>query len=223
VGPPTELPHLRAERIEFSSRGDRVPGRLWMPKRSDGGLALVLLGHRAGSSCVAPEIVSVAAGLADRGAAVAAVDLPLHGARGDAKLAGPLARALGGEASDAPPALVEEFARQAVIDLERALDALVPLPEIDAERVGFVGFGLGARLGAAFSSLDPRVRVVALAFDAKARSAQGLDPQPYLPVIAPRPVLLLDEPDSADARGASAPAPTEIARFLAAHLSLRSA
>jgi dienelactone hydrolase len=165
----------------------------------------------------------VAAGLADRGAAVAAVDLPLHGARGDAKLAGPLGRALEGESSAVPAALVEEFARQAVVDLERALDALVPLPEIDAERVGFVGFGLGARLGAAFSSLDPRVRVVALAFDAKARSAPGLDPQTCVPAIAPRPVLLLDDPAGSDAFGSAAPAPTEIARFLASHLSLRSA
>jgi len=227
AGPPAELPDLRAERIEFSSRGDRVTGRLWIPKRTDGGLALVLLQHRAASSAGDAETVSAAAQLAPRGAAVAAIDLPLHGARGDAKLGTRLLRALAGEHDAAPAALVEEFARQAVVDLERALDALIPLPEIDAERVGFVGFGLGAQLGAAFCGLDPRVRAVALAFEADgSRAVPGLaPPEEHGPRIAPRPLLELREPGSA-ARPDASPDPGTLAailRFLVPNLGLRAA
>lgn len=191
AGPPTQLPGLRAERIEFSSRGDRATGRLWLPRRGKGELALVLLQHRAGASAACPEIEAVAGRLAERGAAVAAVDLPLHGGRGDAKLGDRLARALSGEPDAAPDTLVEEFARQAVVDLERALDACASLPELDMERVAYVGFGLGARLGAAFCSLDARVRAVALAFPGAGGAAAGLDPAAYVARIAPRPLLLV--------------------------------
>jgi dienelactone hydrolase len=225
AGPPLELPDLRAERIEFSSRGDRVTGRLWIPRRNDGGQALILLQHRAAASASDPEIVAVAARLAERGAVVAAVDLPLHGARADAKLGARLARALAGERGAAPEALLEEFARQAVVDLERALDALTPLPEIDAERVGFVGFGLGAQLGAAFCSLDLRVRAVALVFEAAGRTAPGFAAQECVPGIAPRPLLELREPEG-PARGAASPDPGILSatlQFLVSHLGLRAA
>lgn len=214
AGPPAELPDLRAERIEYSSRGDRVTGRLWIPRRRDGGLALVLLQHRAASSAGDAETVAAAALLAQRGAVVAAIDLPLHGARGDAKLGTRLLRALAGERDAVPAALVEEFARQAVVDLERALDALTPLPEVDAERVGFVGFGLGAELGAAFCGLDPRVRAVALALGPAGRAAHGLALQPgHRAPIEPRPLLQLREPEGA-ARPGGGPDPETLAAIL---------
>jgi dienelactone hydrolase len=220
AGPPSELPDLRAERIEFSSRGDRVSGRLWIPRRSDGGLALVLLAHRAASSATDAGSVALAAGLADRGAVVAAIDLPLHGARADAKLGALLTRALAGDCGVAATTLREEFARQAIVDLERALDALTPLPELDAERIGFVGFGLGAQLGAAFCSLDLRVRAVALAFEAADPVAPGFDPQQYVAGIAPRPLLQRREPGSAAIPTAGTCSAIE--QFLMSHLGLRA-
>ena len=191
VGPPLEHPGLRSERIEYSSRGDRVSGRLWQPGRRNGELPLVLLQHRAGEGASSAEIESAAAGLAERGAAVAAIDFPLHGARGDPKLGARLARALSGERDAAPGDLVEEFARQAVVDLERALDACASIPELDLDRVAYVGFGLGARLGAAFCSLDPRVGAAALAFPGPSDGAPALDPRAFVARIAPRPLLLV--------------------------------
>lgn len=194
VGPPSQAPDLRAERIEFSSRGDRATGRLWLPRKPEGEVALVLVQH-GGGSAEGAEVEAVAAALAARGAAVAAIDLPLHGARGDAKLGERLARALSGAVGAAPPALVAEFARQSIIDLERALDALGPLPEIDGERIGYVGFGLGARLGAAFASLDGRVQAAVLALPGDAAAAPELDARQYVAGISPRPLLIAHTDD----------------------------
>ena len=205
AGPPAEVPGLRAERIEFSSRGDRATGRLWLPRRGDGERPLVVLSHRAGESSASPEIEAVAGRLAARGAAVAAIDLPLHGGRGDAKLGARLARALSGDREAAPEALVEEFARQSVIDLERALDACASIAELDMERVACVGFGLGARLSTVFGGLDPRVHAVALVFPGGA-VAGGLDALAHVGRIAPRPLLLVHagRGDPAAARAARA-------------------
>jgi dienelactone hydrolase len=166
---------------------------MWQPARRNGELPIVLLQHRAGESAASAEIESAAAHLAERGSAVAAVDFPLHGGRGNAKLGVRLARALSGESDAAPADLVEEFARQAVVDLERALDACASIPELDMERVAYVGFGLGALLGAAFCSLDPRVRAAALAFPGAGAGdgAPALDARAYVARIAPRPLLLV--------------------------------
>ena len=150
VAPPLQHPGLRSERIEYASRGDRVSGRMWQPAQRKGERPIVLLQHRAGESSACAEIESVAAHLAARGAAVVAVDFPLHGARGDAKL--------------------------------------------------------GARLGAAFCSLDPRVRAAALAFPGAGDGAAALDARTYVARIAPRPLLLVHagSGDPAAARGARA-------------------
>jgi dienelactone hydrolase len=191
VGPPLQSPSLRVERIEFSSRGDRACGRLWLPRRADGELPVVLLGHDADGCAASAELEAVAAQLALRGAAVAALDLPLHGARGDGKLGARLARALAGGRDPAPAALVEEFARQAVVDLERALDALGTLPELDAGRVGYAGFGVGAQLGAAFCGLDARVCGAALCLSGGSAPAGELDARGLIARIAPRPLLLV--------------------------------
>src|SRR4029453_19647488 len=104
VAPPLQRPGLRSERIEYSSRGDRVSGRMWQPARRNGELPIVLLQHRAGESAASAEIESAAAHLAERGSAVAAVDFPLHGGGGNAKLGGRVARARSGESDAAPPA-----------------------------------------------------------------------------------------------------------------------
>ena len=204
VGPPTQAPELRAERVEFSSRGDRASGRLWLPRRPEGEVPLVLVQHGSGASADGAESEAVAAALAQRGAAVASIDWPLHGARGDAKLGERLARALSGAVGAAPPPLVAEFARQAIVDLERALDALGALPEVDGERIGYVGFGLGARLGAAFASLDDRVQAAALALPGDAAGASELDARHYVANITPRPLLVAHVEDGSAARAGRA-------------------
>ena len=90
-----------------------------------------------------------------------------------------------------------EVARQAVADLQRAIDALAGIPEVDCKRVAFAGFSLGAMIGGVFCALDPRPRAAALALAAGGIGPVEVDPCSYVGAIAPRPVLLIGAEDDA--------------------------
>jgi len=180
-------PELRIQELEFSSRGDRVTGRAILPE-GGGPYPLVLVQHALGDSA-AGVLEAIGTGWVESAAAVAAIDFPLHGARADQKLLRLLCD--GRDPDPRRAALALEVARQAVIDLERALDALAATTWIDAERIAYVGFGLGARLGSAFCALDPRVAAAVLAPDVEGAVPALPDPARYLRRIAPRPLLLV--------------------------------
>jgi dienelactone hydrolase len=180
-------PELRNQELEFSSRGDRVTGRAILPENG-GPHPLVLVQHALGGSA-AGVLEAIGTGWVESGAAVAAIDFPLHGARADRKLLRLLCD--GRDRNPRRAALALELAQQAVIDLERALDALAATAWIDQERIGYVGFGLGARLGSAFCALDPRPAAAALAPDGEDAVPALPDLAGYLGRIAPRPVLLV--------------------------------
>jgi fermentation-respiration switch protein FrsA (DUF1100 family) len=185
VAPPERSPGIRAERFEYASRGDRVAGRVWRP-RGGGDHPLVLLQHPD-----AQRTEEIAGAWVRLGAAVAAVELPLHGRRADHKLAARLAPNLSRTGSPDGDALAIEVARQAVIDLERALDALISIDGIDPDRIAYAGFRLGALVGATFCALDPRPRAAAIALTGAGLSVPGIDPAAYLARLAPRPLLLV--------------------------------
>ncbi len=187
-------------RFEFSSRGDRVPGRLLVPTTDKAGPhPLILLQPGAGADKDV-AVLDLAAPWVRAGAAVASIDLPLHGERSSAKFSERLLqilRSLYGGAEDDEldsrnRALLLEFSRQAVWDLGRCLDALSSLPEIDAERTAYAGFSLGGALGALFCGLDQRPRVVALALSGGGTGPPEIDPCNHVGQIAPRPLLLID-------------------------------
>jgi dienelactone hydrolase len=172
------LAGIRLVSFRFSSRGDRVPGRLRLPMKDAAPYPLVLLEHGAGGAKDASYLDTTAAPWVRAGAAVASIDLPLHGERRSAKLSELLLGALREPASrDALRSnLLVDFARQAVIDLRRCLDALLPLPEIDAQRVVFAGFSLGAIVGATFCAFDHRPRAAALALAGGGNGPAAADP-----------------------------------------------
>jgi dienelactone hydrolase len=215
---PASHPQLRARAFELSSRGARVPGRLLLPPEGSGPFPLVLLQHGAGGSKQAPYIEATAGPWATRGLAVASIDFPLHGERADAKLSAQLARGWsgGGGADPRRRALMREVAEQAVLDLRRTLDALLTLPEIDAERVAYAGFSLGALLGAVFCAVDPRPRAAALALGGAGLgppdTEAAIDPADWIGRIAPRPVLLVNATRDAIVPRAAAEALFEAAR-----------
>jgi dienelactone hydrolase len=207
TAPPEGYPELRTERIEYSSRGDRVRGRLLLPPGGGHAHPLVLLQHGAGGSAESPYLETTGGPWARRGLAVASIDFPLHGARADQKLAERLAPLMDATRSgEAPDALLVEFARQAVIDLERALDALAAFDEVDEERMAFAGFSLGAMLGAAFCALDPRPRAAVFALGGGGLGCRALDPASYVGRIAPRPVLFINASSDASVPRAAAEA-----------------
>jgi dienelactone hydrolase len=230
--PPPGHRDLRALAFEFSSRGDRVPGRLLLPPAGDGPFPLVLLQHGARGAKDVDYMDAVAGPWARNGLAVASIDLPLHGERGSTKAAGELLAGLGLEGEPGPEArqLVVEFHRQAVIDLRRALDALERVPEVDTGRAAYAGLSLGSIVGAAFLGCDPRPRAAALALAGGGFGGSRIDPAGHVGRFAPRPLLFVnatrDEtvPRTAtEALYAAAGEPKEILWFDAGHRTLPGA
>jgi dienelactone hydrolase len=227
---PADLPDLRQQRFELSSRGDRVPGRLLLPPAGEGPYPLVLLQHGLGGSKEAPYLTAAAGPWVRAGAAVASIDFPLHGERASAKLPAQLLRGLaGGAAPNASArALPLALVRQAVTDLERTLDALAEHPLLDPHRIAYAGFSMGAMLGALFCGADPRPRAAALALAGGGFGPAETDPARFIGRFAPRPLLFVnaerDEviPRSAtEALYAAAGEPKQILWFDTNHAGLR--
>jgi dienelactone hydrolase len=214
----------RGLRFEFSSRGDRVPGRVILPPEGGARPPLILLQHGAGGSKESEYLDVAAAPWVARGAALATIDFPLHGERANPKLARFLAS---GARAPGDDALRVEFARQAVGDLRRALDALEALDVLDAARVAYAGFSLGALVGALFCALDPRPRAAALALGGGGFGPPAIDPARFVVRIAPRPVLFVNARDDetvpravAEALHAAAGEPKQVAWFDGGHRTL---
>jgi len=191
---PKDYPDLRAFLFEFSSRGDRVSGRLLLPPDGNGPFPLVLLQHGVGGSKDAPYLDATAGPWGRGGAAVASIDFPLHGERASAKLSELLLRGLASHSggNQGTAILVREFFHQAVVDLQRALDALEQLPEIDGKRTTYAGFSLGTIVGAAFCGLDPRPQAAAFAIGGGGMGPPEMDPARTVGRFAPRPSLFIN-------------------------------
>lgn len=134
------------------------------------------------------------------GAAVASIDLPLHGERRSTKLTNRLLSTLHAEIAASNGGALDvrsrqlwiEFARQAIADLKHGLDAMTSLAEIDGERIAYASFSIGSMLGALFCALDPRPRAAALALGGGGFGPAEIDPARYVAGIAPRPLLMVN-------------------------------
>jgi dienelactone hydrolase len=192
---PVHAPSLRARRFEYSSRGDRVPGLLLLPATGAGPFPLVLLQHGAGGSKHSEYLDAARLPWVQRGVAVASIDFPLHGERASAKLSEQLLGVSAASVRAAHPdtlALWSEFSRQSVNDLGRALDALATVPELDAARVAYAGFSLGAIVGAVYCPTDARLCAAALALGGAGVGAPDFDPAARIADFAPRPLLFVN-------------------------------
>jgi dienelactone hydrolase len=185
---------------------------------------VILLQHGAGGSKSSEYLAVAAAPWVAGGAAVACIDFPLHGERANAKLARFLDPGAPAHRDDA---LRIGFARQAVSDLRRALDALERIDELDAARVAYAGFSLGALVGAVFCALDPRPRAAALALGGGGFGPPETDPARFVARIAPRPVLFVNARGDqtvpravAETLHAAAGEPKEVAWFEGGHTTL---
>jgi dienelactone hydrolase len=79
-------------------------------------------------------------------------------------------------------------------DYSRALDYLSTRKDVDAERLGYVGFSWGAITGITFAAHDERVRALTSVVGGGLLSLLGkdLDPVHNVGRIAPRPLLFLN-------------------------------
>ncbi|MEM1606528.1 MAG: alpha/beta fold hydrolase [Candidatus Bathyarchaeia archaeon] len=137
-------------KVYFDSiNGERVPALLSLPK-SDGKVPCVIFLHGYGGS--KEDILQVAGLVAREGYALIAIDAAYHGER----------KVPGKELYS--PNITESMRGiiQTIIDLRRAVDYLETRPEIDAERIGYVGGSMGGILGAIFIGVEPRIKAAAL-------------------------------------------------------------
>lgn len=193
---------LQIERFSFASTNEqRVPAVLYRPA-NDERLPVLLVGHGAGGGKDEDWMVALLTWMAALGAGVIAIDAPLHGERQ-------------GQFEDLRALLQQpyrglRFVVQAAVDTMRAIDWAATRPDLDTTRLAYLGMSMGSILGVPFVAMDERVRAAcfalggagimhvlsgmaapALRIDA-ARVAEAVDPMHYAPLIAPRPVLMVN-------------------------------
>lgn len=202
--PPIIRDGLISQRVVFTStHGQRVPAHLVMPADAGAALPVVIVGHGAGGGKDEPRMQALLGAWARHGFACITADAPLHGERG-------------GPVIDNPRQLFErpfsglDFVVQYVVDLMRAVDYLETRTDVDTSRLGYAGFSLSTVLGVQFVALEQRVKAASFALggagflhflsgmipaerrDEYELVAALMDPMHYAPLIAPRPVIMLN-------------------------------
>jgi dienelactone hydrolase len=133
--------------VSYVSRGRTVRAFLVLPP-GRGPFPAVVYAHGSGEDRLA--FVGVAAWLVARGAVAITVDQPSP------------------QGPDPQPDALTALRRQrdraarSVVDFRRAIDVLVTLPQVDDERIGFVGFSAGARIGAVLAGVERRIKAFVL-------------------------------------------------------------
>jgi dienelactone hydrolase len=132
--------------ISFSSPdGGLVTGMMWDPVTRSGPRPGMILMHGLPGS--ASAMAGLAQNYARHGAVVIAIDAPF------ARRAGPALRF-----NDQDRA--EQI--QVIKDLQRAVDVLRSRPNLDDDRIAYVGFSWGGATGALFVGIERRLKAVAL-------------------------------------------------------------
>ncbi|MEW5946189.1 MAG: alpha/beta hydrolase [bacterium] len=127
---------------------------------------------------------------------------------------------------------------QTVVDLRRAVDYLKGRGDLDAGRLGYIGYSLGSFEGTVFASLDKRVKAVALVvcgsfentfaplkmMPGYRETALIMDGRGYIGRISPRPLLMVNgeddvliPPESAKALFEAAGEPKKLVMLPAGH------
>lgn len=137
---------IAVHRISFASpKGGRATGLLFVPADSLRGVAQQLAGlvlmHGAPGS--AERMRKFALPLARHGAVVIAVDAPFARRNPDDPL------------SITPRDSVDQV--QLMVDLQRAVDALLARPDVDPSRIGYVGVSYGGAMGTQLAGIERRI------------------------------------------------------------------
>jgi len=142
VQPIGTAPGVAIHALSFRSpRGtDRATGLLLVPEGAGPFAGIVLMHGLPGN---AEQMTDYGALLARHGAVVVALDAPF------ARRGGEVLRFTEADS-------VEQL--QLMTDLQRAVDLLVARPDVDADRLGYVGFSYGGAMGALFVGIERRLR-----------------------------------------------------------------
>jgi dienelactone hydrolase len=130
--------------VSFAGSAERVPAYLLAPPGKGPYPAVIYLHGSQGDRL---EMVSPASWLAGRRAVALTVESPYSPNRAIRLGAG-------------VEGLRKERDRtvQGIVELRRAVDLLQSLPQVDDDRIGFVGYSAGARSGAILAGVEPRIR-----------------------------------------------------------------
>jgi dienelactone hydrolase len=177
---------LHVERFEITSANDqRVPGLLFRPATDAQPGPTILVAHPATLDKASEYITGPAQQWARAGATCITIDQAGHGERASG------------------PVSIEEFRRfplrqarqsvQTAIDWMRVVDYLETRDDVDSRRLGFVGFSMGGRRGAAFVGLDQRVSAAVFCIsgaatgtptnDAEQQAKHIADPLTFAPMM----------------------------------------
>ena len=139
---------VKVRDVSFAGPSERVPAYLITPPGKGPYPAVIYL-HGAGGDRL--EMVYRATWLAGRRAVALTVESPYSPNRGVDL--GPGIAGLRKERNRTVMGIVE---------LRRAVDLLQSLPQVDDDRIGFVGYSAGARSGAILAGVEPRIRAFVL-------------------------------------------------------------
>lgn len=132
--------------ITFDSPGGgQVTGLLFDPVNRTGPRPAIVLMH--GAPGTARQMAGQGQGLAEHGAVVIAIDAPF------ARRGGPW---LGFGSDDR----LEQI--QLIKDLQRAVDVLRARPDVDRDRIAYVGISYGGAMGALFAGIERRLKAAVL-------------------------------------------------------------
>ena len=136
-------------------QGQPIPGILWQPATQSGPRPLILMGHGGSGHKRNERMLMLGKMFAlQYGWSAAAIDGPVHGARG-------------GVTDASQPSYRQMWQRdnpvqRMIDDWKATLDELSGLEEIDTNRIGYWGVSMGTMFGLPFVASDERVRVAVL-------------------------------------------------------------
>jgi uncharacterized protein len=136
--------------VSYSTPSGRVNAYLAVPPGKERRPGAVVL-HGAGGD--RGQLLLNALWLAGRGAVTLAVTAPSSAAPAE------------GSQGLTPSAQLErqrDFAVRDVVAIRRGLDLLAERPDVDEERLGFLGWSAGARTGAVLAGVEPRLDALVL-------------------------------------------------------------
>ena len=190
-----------AKLFEFENQGEFVYGRLLLPAQNKGPYPFILLQHGLGGSKESDYIDWIALPWVERGLAIVAVDLPLHGARHCPKWSPRFERAITNlihqpEAADASDhALWHKMVRQSRQDLQHTHQRLSVLPNLDPDHSAFVGLSLGSMLGSHFVAQCKELRAAVFTLGGGGFGSTKTDPAHAVAKLAAESLLFVNMED----------------------------
>jgi uncharacterized protein len=145
----SELRGVAVQSITYASpKGGEVPALLVVPK-GRGPFPGVIVQH--GLPSTKQDVLPVGIDLARTGAVAILIDAPFNR---------PQQGTIRGDLSGTPKDRDEQI--QLIIDLRRAVDLLIARPDVDADRLAYVGISYGAAMGGLLAGVEDRITAYVL-------------------------------------------------------------